>query len=388
MSKEQLYNERVEMFKTTVNHKEPIRVPILSTYETWVFSYANSYVKELDENPEKEIEIYSKPYDDIYTDGIYTSGLAFDAKTAKILGSPSHFISEDGQTVQHKEFTPMKVEEYPELIDDPMGYLFNKMLPRKHEKFNQSPDEIYDTLKEVLDHWKVKFDVFGKLGATCKERHGLPILAGSFAYPPLDIIFDYLRGFKGTSLDLRRNQEELLAATHALDEFANDFLGIHPDTKELPDFPYYATMFHIPTFISNKQFEKFMLPTYMGMVDKIHRLGGKMIMFLEGNWEDKYGWLNSLPKDFAIGLIEEDDIFKAKKQIGDNITLAGGMPLELMRLSNKERCIDEAKRIIDTCAPGGGYIFATSRALLSNGDVNVENLKAVNEFVHEYGVYK
>lgn len=113
MSKEHLYNERVELFKTTVNHQEPLRVPILSTYETWVFSYANSYVKELDENPEKEIEIYSKPYEDIYTDGIYTSGLAFDAKSANILGSPSHFISEDGQTVQHKEITPMLVEEYP-----------------------------------------------------------------------------------------------------------------------------------------------------------------------------------------------------------------------------------------------------------------------------------
>jgi uroporphyrinogen-III decarboxylase len=95
-----------------------------------------------------------------------------------------------------------------------------------------------------------------------------------------------------------------------------------------------------------------------------------------------------LPKGFAIGLVEGDNIFDAKKKIGDNVTLAGGMPLELMKLSTKEKCIDAAKRIIDECAPGGGYIFATSRALLSKGDVNVENLKAVNEFVHEYGVYK
>lgn len=111
-------------------------------------------------------------------------------------------------------------------------------------------------------------------------------------------------------------------------------------------------------------------------------------MLLEGEWESKYDWLNSLPKNFAVGIVEGDDIFEAKKRIGDNITIAGGMPLQMLKLGKKEECIDYAKKLIDELAPGGGYIFTSSRELLSKGDVNHENLVETHNFVHEYGVYR
>ena len=54
----------------------------------------------------------------------------------------------------------------------------------------------------------------------------------------------------------------------------------------------------------------------------------------------------------------------------------------------KEECLDLAKGLIDDLAPGGGYIFSTNRAMIAPTDGNPENLKAVNEFVREYGVYQ
>lgn len=388
MSKEQLYNERVDQILTTVNHKEPQRVPIISMYETWAISNANSTVKEIEDNPEKEIDIYCKPHEEIYCDCVYTNGLVFDAKSAQITGSKSHFISEDGQTVQHLEVSPMEAEDYPKLIKNPMEFVFNEIIPRKCANLSKSPDENYQTLKELLNHWKVKGDVQGRLVNELKDRHGLPVLVGPIAYPPMDIVFDYLRGFKGISLDLRRQQEQLLAGITALDEFAYDIAGITPGMEKVAPFPFYATMMHVPTFISMKQFEKFFLPTYEKMILKINQLGGKVIMFLEGNWESKYEWLNSLPKNMAIGILEDDDVFNAKKKVGDNITIAGGMSIGLLQRGSKEQCIDHAKKVIDECAPGGGYLFTYSRILSSKGDVNVENLKAVNEFVRDYAVYK
>ncbi|AOY74566.1 uroporphyrinogen decarboxylase family protein [Clostridium formicaceticum] len=383
-----VYDDRVKRILTTVNHEEPDRVPILSTYGTWAVSYANSSIKEIEENPEKEIEVFCKPHEDIYCDATYTCGIAFDAKSAEIIGSKSHFISRDGETIQHQEITPMESEDYPDLIKNPMEFIFNKLVPRKAANLRESASENYDTLKQLLNHWKVKGDVQQRLRATLKEKYGIPVITGGFAYPPMDIIFDYLRGFKGISLDIRRRPEELLEAINALAEFSNDVMGIHPGTKQVASFPFYATMMHLPTFINAKQFEKFFWPTYEKMFLKIHELGGKLIIFLEGKWEDKYYLLNSMPKNFAIGIIEGDDVFEAKKKIGDNITIAGGMPLELLKMGTKDKCIDYAKKLLDECAPGGGYIFATSRELLSRGDLNVENLKAVNQFVHEHGVYK
>lgn len=387
MSKDQLYQERVKRIVTTVNHEEPDRVPILTMFGTWAISYANSTVQEIADNPEKEIEVFSKPHEDIYSDATYTNGMAFDARSAQIIGSKSHFISEDGQTVQHKEITLMESSEYPDLIKDPMDYIFNKMLPRKASNLNKTPEENYEAIKELVNHWKVKSGVQGRLLNELKVKHGLPVITGSFAYPAMDMVFDYLRGFKGISLDLRRNPEELLAGISALEEYSFDLMGLPQDTKVEP-FPFYATMFHLPTFISAKQFEKFFLPTYDKMLKRIHQSGGKIIMFLEGKWEDKFDWLNSLPKNFAIGIVEGDDIFEVKKKVGDNITVVGGMPLDLLRLGNKDTCIDYAKKVVDECAPGGGYIFASTREFLSKGDVNVDNLIAVNEFVHNYAVYK
>lgn len=382
------YEERINRIKTTVNHQEPDKVPILSMIGTYAVHYAGGTIKEMEDHPEKEIEYYCEPHKKLYSDAAYTAGCVFDAKSAACIGSASHFISEDGGTVQHKEITPMEANEYSELIADPEGYIFNVMLPRRAKKLAGTTEEKYAAIKALVDHWKVKGMVQGQLAEKLKTDYQLPIITGSFAYPPLDYIFDYLRGFKGISLDMRRNKEELVAACDALQGMADKFLGITEDTTSVPDFPFFATMMHIPTFISPKQFEKFFVPTYEKLIYRIHERGGKLIMFLEGEWEPKYDWLNSLPKNFAIGIVEGDDIFEAKKRVGDNITIAGGMPLQMLKLGKKEECIDYAKKLVDELAPGGGYIFTSSRELLSKGDVNPENLIETYHFVHEYGVYK
>ena len=47
----------------------------------------------------------------------------------------------------------------------------------------------------------------------------------------------------------------------------------------------------------------------------------------------------------------------------------------------KENC----RKLIETCAPGGGYILAGG-AHIDKGDI--ANLKAMMEAAYEYGVYK
>lgn len=387
ITNEEIFNEKVQRVLTTINHKEPDRVPILTAFGTWAVAYANMTVKEIEEDPRKEIDAYLKPYEDIYTDITFTAGIAFDAKSAEIIGSKNHFISDDGSTIQHKEITYMEDEDFSDLINDPMGYMFNKMLPRKAVNLDQSPEENLNVLRKFIEHWKIKGAVQAELTERLKTEYAVPVAVGGFVYPPLDIIFDYLRGFKGVSIDLRRRPKELLAAVEALEQFSDDFMGIKPGAKVNP-YPLYGTMMHIPTFINVKQFEKFFWPTYERLCNKLNDAGGKLVMFLEGNWENKYEFLNSLPKDFAIGILEDDDIVTAKKKIGDNITVAGGMPSELLRHGTKQECIDHAKKVLDECAAGGGFIFTSDREFISKGDLNPENLIAVNNYVHENGLYK
>ena len=65
------------------------------------------------------------------------------------------------------------------------------------------------------------------------------------------------------------------------------------------------------------------------------------------------------------------------------VALAGGMPVQLLREGTKQQNIDYVKNIIDECGREG-IMFMPSQGLLSPGDVNVDNLRATIDFIHEY----
>lgn len=94
-----------------------------------------------------------------------------------------------------------------------------------------------------------------------------------------------------------------------------------------------------------------------------------------------------MPKNFAFGIVEGDDIFE-EKSIGGIIFLIGGMLLQILKYGTPEQCKDYAKGVVDECAPGGGFLFGTSRELLSKGDLNYENLVETYDFVRNYGKYR
>ncbi len=56
----------------------------------------------------------------------------------------------------------------------------------------------------------------------------------------------------------------------------------------------------------------------------------------------------------------------------------------MLKIQHKRRIIDYAKKLLDECAPGGGYIFTTDRHFITGADVNTENVIAVHDFVHNY----
>ena len=99
--------------------------------------------------------------------------------------------------------------------------------------------------------------------------------------------------------------------------------------------------------------------------------------------------MQDIPKsDKIIAIMEYGDMKKAKHTIGKNLCLQGFYPISLLGYGTKQECIDKAKEVIDIMAPGGGYIFSLDKYILNASDVNPENMKAVNEFVRDYGVYK
>ncbi|AET67950.1 uroporphyrinogen-III decarboxylase [Desulfosporosinus orientis DSM 765] len=385
MDTAKLFEERVKRFVETTNHQEPDRVPILSNIETWAISYAGATVHECLESHEKEFEIFAKPFQDIYFDGTLGFSMNRAMKLYSALGSNAYFVSNDGTTLQHQEISPMQADEYDAFIEDPIKFTRNVLFKRKYPALNKP----YPENKQALKAAALELVDFGaKLGngaAYLKEKLGIPVTSYSLVISPMDILFDYMRGFVGATTDLRRNPEKVKASTEKLAEFC---MGISTGgAPKIDPFPWTFTPLHMPEFLSPKQFGEFYWPAYKKVLLAIHERGGKVYAFLEGSWERFYEFLQELPKSFLIAAFERDDVAQAKKALGDKITICGGMPLSLLRYGTKEECIDHAKKVVDACAPGGGFIFGTNLVLLSQGDVNPENYKAVNEFVHNYGVY-
>ena len=70
------------------------------------------------------------------------------------------------------------------------------------------------------------------------------------------------------------------------------------------------------------------------------------------------------------------------------MTFLGGVPTFYLGNKTKQECIDKAKEIIDEVGYDGKLIFCSDKMLGFANDAKGENLRAVNDFVREYGVFK
>lgn len=202
---------------------------------------------------------------------------------------------------------------------------------------------------------------------------------------PMDVMMDYFRGFKGISTDIRRHKDEVIAACEAVFPLMLK-RAIHNVEKGI--FPGIFIPLHIPTYLRPKDFETFYFPTFKKMVDTLVENDCTPILFMEGNWEPYFDFINQLPKKKVVGLIESGDFKKMKSAIGDTLCIMGGMPVDVINYSTKAEAIKYTEKLIDDMAPGGGYIFALDKVLLAPNDANPENLKAVLQTVDKYGVYR
>jgi len=76
-----------------------------------------------------------------------------------------------------------------------------------------------------------------------------------------------------------------------------------------------------------------------------------------------------------------------KKRFGDRITMYGAMDVQqIMPFGKPEDIRAEVKRLIETCAPGGGFILSPAHHIQS--DTSVENVEAFYAAAREFGSYQ
>jgi uroporphyrinogen-III decarboxylase len=122
----------------------------------------------------------------------------------------------------------------------------------------------------------------------------------------------------------------------------------------------------------------------MKIVDAIIERGMIPYLFTEGPYTTRLKFLKELPPAKCLIHFEKIDMALAKRELAGVACITGNFPAWLLETGTPQQVTDEAKRLLDACAPGGGYMFAFDGGMYAGKRANVE---ALYQTVKEYGRY-
>jgi hypothetical protein len=411
---EKEYKERATRIKDAIQMKKlPDRVPVFVLPSFYPLFYAGVTPKDAMYDYEKNNMAFKKFIVDFAPDGhlgalVPGPGKFFEILDYKLYSWPGHGVPAD-RSYQAKEAEYMKADEYDALIEDPSNYFYKTYLPRVFgalEPLQQLPTvtgilEMYGVafsfipfgLPPVQAAYKALFEAgeevlkyAGAMGAFGAEIMGLgyPTIVAGYTKAPFDVIGDTLRGTRGVMMDMYRQPDKLLKVMEDLVPIMIK-MGVGSALSSGNPFIFIPLHKGADGFISDAQFKKFYWPTLRKVIVGLIDEGVVPFPAAEGHWTTRMEVIKDLPKGKTMWMVDQSDIFKAKKTLGSVACLAGNVPSATLTLGEPTQIKDYVKKLIDSCAKGGGYI-------VSNGaffdDAKPENIHAFVDFTKEYGIYK
>ncbi len=405
------YIARVTRVIKAIQLEEPDRVPLMTPAGNFPAYYAGYNLKTVMSDYNKLKAAWLKFLHDFELDLFPGPGLILSARQLEMIDHklhqwPGNGMADDVPMYQFVEKEYMETDDYDAFIRDPTDYLLRTFLPRTNGALaglrklapltplvslpmfymNRFGDpDVRAALQTMLDVGAegVKWGaVIGEVGLAAMQA-GVPSFSGGFSGAPFDQIGDAMRGTTAIMLDMYRQPEKLL---EAMERITPILINEAVETADMSSCPVIFMPLHKGPdgFMSGRQFETFYWPTLKkvmsGMIDE----GLVPMLFAEGDYESRLEIIRDMPPGKVIWYFETMNMAKAKKILGNNACIIGNLPITLLMTGTPSQVKDGCRRLIETCAPGGGYILSGS-ASLNNG--NPDNLHAMMEAVKKYGVY-
>jgi uroporphyrinogen-III decarboxylase len=409
---EEGYKERVTRFIKVIQLEEPDRVPVMVPAGFFPAFYAGGNLKTVMYDYDALKQSWLAYLHDFEMDSFMGPGLVLPGKVLegidyKLHHWPGHGLADDVPLYQYIEGEYMPPEEYDDFIRDPADYLFKTFIPRTCGAFaglrNLGPltpfvgipvffitqfgdPEVRASIQALLDAAEeaVKWQsVVREVGRIALEEAGVPSIWGGMSGAPYDLMGDMLRGTKGIMLDMFRRPDKLHEAMERITPIL-----IHEAVRSAnaTGCPVIFMPLHKGTggFMSNTEFETFYWPTFKQVMMGLINEGLVPLPFAEGDYEPRLEIIKDMPKGRVVWYFETMDMARAKHVLGDCACIAGNLPTSILCSGTPDEVKEGCRQLIDTCAPGGGYIL-TAAASMNKGDAN--NLRAMMEAAKEYGVY-
>ncbi len=408
---EKNYRQRVQRLISVYRVQEPDRVPVSLPAGNMPAYLAGMDLHTVMYDYAKLKEAWRKFYDEFETDsfanpGMVLPGRVYDLLDYKLYSWPGHGLSKNATGIQFVEGEYMKEDEYDALISDPSDFWMRTYMPRIFGAFEPwSHLSPFTSIIELPSAWfmpyirpemqataQVLIDVGKELAAWAKViaefsqwamESGFPVGRMLFAKAPFDTIGDTLRGTKGIVRDMFRQPEKLIEAMDVVADFTiRQTVAAANASKALTAiFPLHKGS---DGFMSQKQFEKFYWPSLKKVVQAFVDEGILPVLFAEGTFTSRLETVNEFSKGAVSWLFDRTDMAAAKKILGDRCCISGNVPSSLMVTGSPKEVKEYCRKLIEVCAPGGGFILAGG-AHVDEG--NPDNLRAMTEAAKEYGTY-
>jgi uroporphyrinogen-III decarboxylase len=403
-SAQELANERLARIEAAMNLQEPDRVPLRGIGGDIIPAYAGITQQEFCYDYDKGIKAVEKflkdfPFDwpsgsipgldgrvfsvafanspEVAPSTTFISGPMHDVLGDKYYRFPGNEIDVNA-TPQFIGGTFMDPEEYDELIEDPVKFVTEKVLPRACDNLA--------TPRQAMATWVRLGMEFGRFAAAGRQigmiaaSLGYPSVRMGGAYAPLDIIGDFLRGITNTVLDIRRYPDKVKKATEALVEpilnYALTYKKLGINLVMIP--------LHLNEYLSPKLYKEFYWPTLKEIILKLGEEGVKSWVFFEGHHEQHLETILELPKGWGVAYFEKTDVVKAKQVLQGHTCVVGGIPVSLLVGGTPERIKEYVKNLLEQVKPGGGFMLSPNIGT-APAETPLENLTALIEAVELYG---
>lgn len=387
MDTKDLYEQRKDNLLRACNRQNPDYVPVMAEPGGGVMKFSGKRLNEVIDDVDAYCEAMTKFWDYVYADVVLCQGVFYYPHAQAILGKAQNHLGPDGTTLEHVQDCLMLDSDYPELIADPCHFANSTLLKRRYpELFTEDIETVKSKVKGIVDD--MMNYIWGgpskKMNEIAAERYGVVGLLSTdlpMVEHPLDVIFDYLRGFSGTLVDLRRRPEQI---QEAMDCIWENFCLKFDDLSYT--FPYAQQWMHVGPYMNPKQFEKLFWPYEKKLIENVHKSGNKIYVLLESKWKHLIQFFRDAPKDSVLLNADDDDVIEISKAIGDWQPIIGGLKLARAMAGSKQDNIDYAKKVLDECAGTGAFIFSCDKSWVCDCDVN-QNLIDTFQWVHENGKY-
>jgi uroporphyrinogen-III decarboxylase len=404
------FKARATRLAKAVKMEIPDRVPCMVPSGFFPAMHAGITFREAVYEPDKMQRAWLKFVDDFDSDTFdgtpFFYGPVADLLEQKSQMWPGHGLPLEARSYQYVEGEYMKADEYDLFMKDPLDFQLRRLLPRTmgiFEPFAGVPSfSGWQGLPQRLMAM-ASDPAFGKflraLGEAARIQpaymqasmettrraaaRGFPMFRGGMAIAPFDVFADNLRGTHGIVMDMYRQPQKI----HEGMEFVlPQLLSNAVAMADMSDCPVVMMPLHKgdDVFMSDRQFETFYWPTFrrllLGMVDE----GLVPFPVAEGAYNRRLEYIADMPKSAVIWMFDQTDMANAKKVLGKTSCIAGNVPVSLAYTRSAEEMKAYCRKLIETCAPGGGYILSGG----STFDMaRPENLRVMMEAVKEYGVY-